>query len=456
MTEKSRAMEPVVDVPHPAVAGPISRADERPARLPGEIWVLVVTAFLVAIGYGLVSPALPSFARTFGVGISAASAVVSAFAVFRLGFAPVSGKLVNVFGERRIFVVGLLVVAGSTGACAVAHTYWQLLAFRAVGGIGSTMFTVSALSLLIKLSPPAQRGRASGLWGTGFLLGSITGPLFGGGLVAVSLRAPFVVYAVVLVITAVVGAVFLSRSTLSPVLLDDGGSELTLRAALRIRAYRAALVGNFTNGWLNYGVRVALIPLFVVEVLGQKPSWAGIALTVFAAGNATSLMVSGRWADQRGRRPPILLGLLISAMATGSLGWITSLPLFIVVSLLGGLGGGLINPPLNAVVADVIGSRGRGGPVLAGFQMVADLGTIIGPVLAGVIAEGTSYGVAFAVSGTVALLALGVWSRAPETLSAPEPSRTPHSRASGTPKDSGALDPTQAVADPGSGSRLEM
>jgi MFS family permease len=447
MTEESCAPGSIADASRPPMPEPVPAIGGRPPRLPGEIWVLVVTAFLVAIGYGLVSPALPSFARTFGVGISAASAVVSAFAVFRLGFAPVSGRLVNAFGERRVFIVGLLVVAGSTGACALAHSYWQLLTFRAVGGIGSTMFTVSALSLLVKLSPPAQRGRASGLWGTGFLLGSITGPLFGGGLVAVSLRAPFVVYALVLVVTAVVGALFLRRSTLSPVLVDDGLPDLTLRAALRIRAYRAALVGNFSNGWLNYGVRVALVPLFVVEVLGQKPSWAGIALTVFAAGNATTLLLSGRWADRRGRRPPILLGLLISALATGSLGWITSLPLFLAVSLLGGLGGGLVNPPLNAVVADVIGGRGRGGPVLAGFQMVADLGTIIGPVLAGLIAQGSSYGIAFGVSGVIALLALGVWSRSPETLRSPAPAGS-----QGTPREQvTARDQGQAGSDPGRG-----
>jgi MFS family permease len=295
--------------------------------------------------------------------------------------------------------------------------------------------------LLVKLSPPAQRGRASGLWGTGFLLGSITGPLFGGGLVAVSLRAPFVVYALVLVVTAAVGAVFLRRSTLRPALADDGQTDLTLRAALRMRSYRAALIGNFTNGWLNYGVRVALVPLFVVEVLGQKPSWAGIALTVFAAGNAITLMLAGRWADRRGRRPPILLGLLISALATGSLGSITSLPLFLAVSLLGGLGGGLVNPPLNASVADVIGSRGRGGPVLAGFQMVSDLGTIIGPVLAGMIAERSSYGFAFGVSGAVALVALVVWSRAPETrLAAAQAAES--------------AEPTRPAVDPGAGPRL--
>jgi MFS transporter, DHA1 family, tetracycline resistance protein len=97
-------------------------------------------------------------------------------------------------------------------------------------------------------------------------------------------------------------------------------------------------------------------------------------------------------------------------------GLVTSPVVFLVVSLVAGLGGGLINPPANAVVADVIGGRARGGTVLAGFQMAADLGAIVGPVLAGVFAEAGGFAAAFAVTGMVSLVALGFWVRAPETL----------------------------------------
>ncbi len=400
----------------PAVCPPPATADRKPGRLPREIWVLVGSAFLVAIGYGLVAPALPTFARGFGVGVTAVSVVISIFAFFRLVFAPTSGRLVNRLGERRIYLTGLLVVAGSTGACALAQSYWQLLVFRGLGGIGSTMFTVSALSLLIRAAPPDQRGRASGLWATGFLVGSVTGPVVGSGLLVVSIRAPFLVYAGALVLNAAVSWLLLRHSNLSGRRPAATGPEIGLRDALRLPAYRAALAGNFSTGWVVYGVRVALVPLFVVEVLGREPSWAGIALAVFAAGNASMLMLSGRWADRRGRRPPILLGLAVTAAATAALGFVTSLPLFLAVSLIGGMGGGLVNPPLNAAVADVIGPRGRGGPVLAGFQMVADLGAIIGPLLAGVVVEAASFGAAFGLSGAIALLALLTWLRAPETL----------------------------------------
>ncbi len=87
-------------------------------RLPREIWVLVGTSFLIAIGYGIVAPTLPVFVRSFDVGITAASLVISVFALVRLLFAPVSGRIVGRFGEVPTFAVGLSVVALSTGACA--------------------------------------------------------------------------------------------------------------------------------------------------------------------------------------------------------------------------------------------------------------------------------------------------------------------------------------------------
>jgi MFS transporter, DHA1 family, tetracycline resistance protein len=388
-------------------------------RLPREVWVLSAAAFMIAIGYGIVAPTLPVFVRSFDVGITAAALVISVFSLSRLLFAPVSGRIVGRFGELPAYLVGLSVVAVSTGACAFATAYWQLIALRLFGGIGSTMFTVSALSLLIRLSPPSMRGRASGLWGTGFLLGNIIGPLVGGGLLVISLRAPFLVYAVLLVL--VVGLT-------GPLLRDrSGGSGSAVgvvaparfRAALSHPAYRAALVAGFGNGWAVFGVRVALVPLLVVEVLRQPEAWSGVALAVFAGGNALTLALTGRITDRVGRRPPILVGLAVTAVATGALGVVTSPPLFLAVCLVSGMGSGVINPPLNAAVADVIGSRARGGTVLAGFQMAVDTGAIVGPVLAGALAEAVGFPAAFALTGLVVLVGLAFWARAPETR--PEP-----------------------------------
>jgi MFS family permease len=126
--------------------------------------VLITANVVIALGYGVVSPVLPQYARDFGVSISAATFVITAFAVLRLVAAPPAGFLVQRMGERRVYISGLIIVALSTGACAFADTYWQLLVFRSLGGLGSAMFTVSSLGLMIRISPADARGRVSGLF----------------------------------------------------------------------------------------------------------------------------------------------------------------------------------------------------------------------------------------------------------------------------------------------------
>ena len=126
--------------------------------------MLITANVVVALGYGVVAPVLPQYARNFGVSISAATFVITAFALMRLVGAPPAGLLVQRLGERRVYVSGLLIVALSTGACAFAQTYWQLLLFRSLGGLGSAMFTVSSLGLMIRISPPDARGRVAGMF----------------------------------------------------------------------------------------------------------------------------------------------------------------------------------------------------------------------------------------------------------------------------------------------------
>lgn len=385
-------------------------------RLPSEVWVLVAANFVIAAGFGLVAPALPTFARSFDVSVTAASIVISAFAVARLIFAPPAGKLVTAFGERKIYLAGISIVAVTTGACAFAQEYWHLVLFRSIGGIGSTMFTVSAVALLIRLTPAPLRGRASGLWSTGFLMGSVAGPIMGGGLLIISLRAPFLVYAGALFVAVGIVWWFLRNSTLAAKVAQDDTVAITVREAVGNRSYRAALSSSFANGWAVFGVRVSLVPLFITQVLHQDAAFAGTALAVFAAGNVVMLLLSGKLTDSWGRKPMAIIGLVVSGGGTIWVGYTESVPMFLVATIVAGLGAGLLAPPQQAVVADVIGSKGRGGPVLAGFQMSADIGAVLGPIVAGVLADQLSYSSAFLVTGAFFLVAVLVWLPAPETL----------------------------------------
>ena len=290
--------------------------DQDKPKLPREVWLLVGANVVVALGYGVVAPVLPQYARHFGVSISAATFVITAFAVMRLVAAPPAGLLVQRLGERRVYISGLLIVAVSTAACAFAQTYWQLLLFRSVGGLGSAMFTVSSLGLMIRISPPDARGRVAGLFSSGFMVGSVGGPVLGSVTAGFGLAAPFVIYGAALLVAAAVIFFSLRGSTVAAPDESSRACRCRYVRCLRHRAYRAALFSNFATGWAAFGLRIALVPLFVVEALGRGAGVAGLALATFAIGNVSVVIPSGYLSDRVGRRKLLILGLTVSAVST--------------------------------------------------------------------------------------------------------------------------------------------
>ncbi len=383
-------------------------------RLPREIWVLISANTMIALGYGVVSPVLPSYARNFGVSISAATLVITAFSLMRLCFAPVSGLLVQRLGERRVYVAGLLVVSSSTAACAFAQSYWQLLLLRSLGGVGSTMFFISSLGLMIRVSPMHARGRIAGMLTTAFLLGSLGGPVLGSLTAGLGLNAPFLIYGAALLVAATLVFVSLRNSPLAAPTAQSAPT-VTLRMALRHRAYRSALLSSFATGWSVFGLRIALVPLFVTEILGRGAGVAGLALATIAIGNVSAVIPSGFLSDRIGRRGLLIAGLSVSGVATMLLGATSSLPLFLAAAYLTGVASGMYTAPQQAVIADVLGSRARAGTAVATFQMMSDLGAITGSLAVGQIAQHLSFGWGFAVSGAVLLAAAAGWVLAPET-----------------------------------------
>jgi MFS family permease len=393
-------------------------------RLPGEVWVLIFCNAVVALGYGVVAPVLPEYARHFGVSITAATFVITAFALMRLIGAPPAGLFVQRMGERRVYVSGLLIVAVSTGACAFAQTYWQLLLFRSLGGLGSAMFTVSSLGLMIRISPPDARGRVAGMFSSAFLVGSVGGPVLGSLTAGLGLSMPFVIYGIALLIAAAVVFVSLRKSSLAAM---DSPTEapISVRTALGNPAYRAALFSNFATGWSAFGLRIALVPLFVVDVLGGGTGMAGVALATFAIGNVSAVIPSGYLSDHVGRRKLLIVGLAVSAVATAAVGFTTSVPVFMVAAFITGMATGMFISPQQAAVADIVGNKSRGGTAVATFQMMSDFGAILGSLAVGAIAQFASFSTAFVVSGVILALASIGWMFAPETRWEPGTPHTP-------------------------------
>jgi len=372
----------------------------------------------VAVGFGVVAPAIPQFARSFGVGKTAAGAVVSAFALMRFVSAIGGGRLVDAFGERLILATGIGIVAVSTGLAGLSQSYLQLLLLRGVGGIGSAMFTISATALLFRVVDGSSRGRATGLFQSGFLIGGLLGPLVGGFLTDVSLRLPFYVYAVSLLAAGAIGAVFLSNSRLrgeaDSNTDSDSATTTSLREAWSHPAYRAAVTVNFAIGWAFFGVRMSLVPLFVIEALHERAVWTGAGFLCASLAQVAFLVVAGRFVDRTGRRPAMIVGTVVAGTALVGLALTTSLPLFLAAMTAMGVGGAFIGTAPGAVVGDIM--HGRGGRVVAVFQMASDAGAITGPLAAGWLADQLSFTAAFAACAVVLFVGTAMALRMPETL----------------------------------------
>lgn len=383
--------------------------------LPREVYVLSVVAFFVALGYGMIIPAIPLFAKTFQVNNAQIGAIISAFALARFAMGLPAGKLIDIFGERRVQTAGLLLVAVSTFASGLAMSYWQLLTYRALGGIGSVMFSVSASSLLMRSVDDSIRGRAQSTYNGGFLIGGIAGPAVGGILSVISLRVPFFVYAFTLVCAALVTSFFLSEKRLGRSIKNkqDPDDRILLKDALKSYPYLAAMAISFLTNWVLFGLRNSILPLFAEEQLGVSTTTLGLGFTVAAIVQGIALVYVGKLSDFRGRKFALMIGsfTLLSGVATiiiSSNWWY-----YMLAMVLFGIGGAFEGTGASAVVGDLFG--GKGGRVIALFQMAGDFGNIISPVLLGWLVDAHSYRPAFIATAAVFSITLLLSARIPET-----------------------------------------
>lgn len=374
--------------------------------MPGTVIWLSVAGFFVAVGFGVMIPVLPLFARTFGVSNTEIGLVISAFALMRLVTAPfcpaISGKL----GHRVTIGVGMFWVALSSVLAGVAHSYPELLFWRGIGGLGSAMFTVSALALLVASVPRRLRGRASGMWQGGFLLGGMTGPALGGLLATISLTAPFFFYAGTLVVSGTI-AILTLHDPPPPEEDDDLPVSRTVGDVLRDVRYQAAVALSFGSGWQNLGVRSALVPVIFVASLGAEPAFVGVAFAIAAVVQTLALVPVGRATDLIGRREVMIGAGLVSGLAALAIPFAHNRWVLVGVLCVAGIAAAGLGTAPTAAVGDA--AHGAGTKPLAWYSMSGDVGAILGPLAAGLLAD--RLGMEWAFAAGAALLLLGAfWS----------------------------------------------
>ena len=403
----------------PAKIGVRSILADRSVRL-----VMVIT-FTIMLGFGIIAPILPLYARSFGVSFGAAGLLISAFAFTRLLLDPVAGPIVDRYGERAAATGGLLFLAASSVATGFAPTFGLAVAFRGAGGAGSSVLFAALYHYLLKVVPKDRMARTLGVFYGSFNIGFIAGgPI--GGLIAhlLGLAAPLFVYAVLCVVSALLYLRLVSdpprREGTAPPAVDPSVSPVRrtvriVRELLRSRAFVTTVLLNMAFFWVIAGGYDTLVPLFGQSRLGMSTVGIGAALAVAVAMEFACLYPAGLLADRRGRRVLLLPAIAWFAAALVAVGWAGSPVAFGALLALVGIGSGSVAVAPAAMLSDIVPEHASATAVGV-FRFFGDLGFVFGPLVAGVTANLAGFKGAFALMAVPLIVTLALVARTPETL----------------------------------------
>jgi EmrB/QacA subfamily drug resistance transporter len=331
-------------------------AGERDERVPGNVLVpigaLLLGMLLAALDQTIVSTALPTIVSELG-GMEHLSWVVTAYMLASTAATPLWGKLGDQYGRKRLFQTAIVIFLVGSALCGAAQDMSQLIAFRALQGLGGGGLMVLSMAIVGDLVSPRERGRYQGLFGAVFGATSVLGPLLGGlftqhlswrwvfyvnlpiGVVALAVIAAFLripgkstrhvidylgtfliaSVATCLVLVASLGgttwgwgsAQIVGLGVLGVVLavafvaVERRAAEPVLPLTLfRIRTFTLSAVISFIVGFAMFGA-MTYLPTFLQVVHGVSPTMSGVHMLPMVFGLLLSSTLSGQIVSRTGR-----------------------------------------------------------------------------------------------------------------------------------------------------------
>src|SRR6187551_1009320 len=266
-------------------------------------WTLAAVSFglfMIMLDNTIVNVALPSIQRSLHIGLSELEWIVNGYALTFAVLMLTGGKLADMLGRRRMFIVGLAIFTLSSLACGLAPNAHFLIGARVVQGVGAALMNPATLAIISATFPPRQRGMAIGIWAGVSALALAIGPLVGG-LLTEHLNWSWVFFVNVPVGVLGVAASYLlideSRDMSEEQRLDLAG---LLTSGLGLFALTYGLIEANTYGWSSarivgsFVVAGVLLASFVVLELRQRVPMLDLTLFrngTFAGANVVILIV---------------------------------------------------------------------------------------------------------------------------------------------------------------------
>jgi DHA2 family methylenomycin A resistance protein-like MFS transporter len=267
-----------------------------------------LTLAAMSLGYGvvqldvtIVNTALNSIGTSLGGGVSELQWVVSSYTIAFAAFILTAGALGDRIGAKRIFMAGFAIFTAASVGCALAPNAAILIAARGVQGLGAAILVPNSLALLSHAYPDEkQRGRAVGIWAAGASLALISGPLIGGGLIAlVGWRSIFLVNLPIGLAGLWLSSCYATETTRHQQREIDLPGQIAAIAALGCLA--GAIIEGGTLGWRNpfviagFAASAVLAILFVLRELRAPQPMLPLSLfkhRLFALTSLVGLLVN--------------------------------------------------------------------------------------------------------------------------------------------------------------------
>jgi DHA1 family tetracycline resistance protein-like MFS transporter len=388
----------------------------------GTIWTTVA---IDLIGFGIVLPILPQYARRFGATPAMIGVLVASFSMAQLAFAPIWGRLSDRIGRKPVLLISLFGTALGSLLTGVAGGLALLFIGRIIDGASGASVSVAQASVA-DVAEPQDRARLMGLLGAAFGVGFVAGPAIGAVGAHFGPSVPFYLAAAIAFVNALIAIRRLPET--SPVRRfpraerePDSTSSPDFTSFLRRsepeirplvpqeREGSAEIIRLITVsfiGMIAFSGFEATFSLLTSSRFGLTLSATGVVFTVIGiALVAVQVGLVGRVNDRLGESSTLRLGLVLNAGGLGLLavpgGWATLVPALMLLVV----GQGLITPTLSSAVA---GRAGRDRGRWLGWQQSAGgLARVLGPITAGVL-FGIRVGAPYAVGAVLALIALSL------------------------------------------------
>ncbi len=408
--------------------------------------VLCLGFFMILLDTTIVNVAIPSIIDGLHATLDEILWVLNAYVLVYAVLLITCGRLGDLYGQKRLFMLGLFVFTAASAACGLANTPDQLIAARIAQGVGGALLTPQTLSMITMIFPAERRGAAFGVWGAVAGVATIAGPTLGG-LVVTRLGWEWIFYVnvpvgiVTIVLAAIVlpdlrtgrrhrldlggtalataGLFFITYGLIEgqphdwgkvwgPITIAEmiGGGVVLMIAFLIVQYFekREPLVPfelfadrnfslmNLVAAAIAFGMFGLFLPLtiYLQSVLGLSALQAGLTVAPMSVVSMFVAPVAGRMADRIGGKYILFSGLSLFAAGMGHVTWVSQVGAgrwdFLPGLLVAGLGMGLTFAPLQTVAMRNIQPR-VAGAASGLINTTRQMGGVIGSAAVGALLQ---------------------------------------------------------------------